>query len=81
MSAVHAALLEVRVDGGLLPAAYIARELDVSKQLVHWWVKSGKLKPAGTAPDGRALYSLADAALVDRDTRRSPHSRRRSYAA
>lgn len=65
------------MDGELLPAVLIAKELGVSKQLVYWWVKAGKLKPADTAPDGRALYSLRDAAIVDRDTQRSPHSRRR----
>lgn len=65
------------MSGDLLPAFLIARELNVSRQLVYWWVKTGKLAPAGLGSDGRALYSLATAALVDRNTKRSPQSHRR----
>lgn len=65
-------------QGDLLPAFLVARKLGVSRQLVYWWVKAGKLHPAGEAEDGRALYSYRAAAVVERDTRRSPLSRRRA---
>lgn len=64
------------MDGTLLPAAHIARKLDVSRQLVYSWVRSGKLEPADTTPDGRPLYRYLDAAVVDRALRRSPYSHR-----
>jgi len=63
-------------QGDLLPAFLIARQLQVSRQLVYWWVRSGKLAPAGEGADGRPLYSFIDAALVERETRRSPRSHR-----
>lgn len=69
------------MDGDLLPGALIAKRLGVSKQLVHWWVKSGKLPQADTARDGRPLYRLLDAALVEREMKRSPYSRRSTAAA
>ncbi len=68
------------MDGDLKPAFLIARGLGVSRQLVYWWVKTGKLKPAGQGEDGRALYSYRAAARVDRDTSRSPLSHRTSAA-
>jgi hypothetical protein len=68
-------------DPDLLPAFLIARGLGVSRQLVYWWVKNGKLKRAGTAKDGRALYSYRAAAKVDRDSKRSPLSHRATSAA
>ena len=64
-------------QGDLLPAFLIARQLQVSRQLVYWWVRDGKLKVADTAADGRPLYSFSAAALVERETRRSPRSHRR----
>ncbi len=63
-------------DPDLKPAFLIARGLRVSRQLVYSWVKSGKLAPAGEGADGRALYSYQAAAVVDRDTKRSPRSHR-----
>jgi hypothetical protein len=63
-------------QGDLLPAFLIARQLTVSRQLVYWWTRSGKLEQAGTARDGRPLYSFAAAARVERETRRSPLSHR-----
>lgn len=68
-------------DPDLKPAFIIARDLQVSRQLVYSWVKSGKLKPAGEGADGRALYSYRAAAVVDRDTKRSPRSHRRLEAS
>lgn len=64
------------MDGDLLPAFLIARQLGISRQLVHWWAKNGKLLPAGVGEDGRQLYSYRQAVRVDRDMRRSPLSRR-----
>jgi hypothetical protein len=63
-------------QGDLLPAFLIARQLGVRRQLVYWWVKSGKLSVADTATDGRALYSFSAAAVVERETRHSPRSHR-----
>lgn len=63
-------------QGDLLPAFLIARQLTVSRQLVYWWVRSGKLAPAGEGADGRPLYSYHAAAVVERDTKRSPRSHR-----
>lgn len=68
-------------QGDLLPAFLIARKLDVSRQLVYWWVRAGKLRVAGRAADGRPLYSYSAAAKVDRDTKRSPLSHRVTSAA
>jgi transposase-like protein len=79
VQAVHAALLEVRVDGDLLPASIVAKKLGVSKQLVHWWVRNGHLAPAETV-NGRKLYSLKEAARVEREMKRSPQSRRQAVA-
>lgn len=67
-------------DPDLLPAFLVARGLGVSRQLVYWWVKTGKLKQAGTAADGRPLYSYRAAARVDSKTSRSPLSHRTSAA-
>lgn len=64
------------MDGTLLPAAHIARKLGVSRQLVYSWVRAGKLEKAATATGGRPLYRFLDAALVDREARRSPYSHR-----
>jgi len=70
------------VDGDLLPAALVAKRLGVSKQLVYWWVRTGKLERAATAADGRRpLYSLRSAAEVDKATSRSPYSHRVTSAA
>lgn len=63
-------------EGDLQPGYRIARKLGVSRQLVNSWRASGKLKPAGLGADGRPLYSLAAAILVERDTRRSGYSHR-----
>lgn len=62
--------------GDLQPAYLVAKRLGVSRQLVYWWTRSGKLEQADTARDGRALYSLTAAARVERETRRSPLSHR-----
>lgn len=68
-------------DSDLQPAFSIAKKLGVSRQLVYWWTRNGKLGVAGTAPDGRALYSLRQAAAVDRATKRSPLSHRTASVA
>lgn len=62
--------------GDLQPAYLVARNLGVSRQLVYWWTRSGKLHRAGKAADGRPLYSLSAAARVERETRHSPLSHR-----
>lgn len=67
--------------GDLLPAFLIARHLGVSRQLVYWWTRNGKLEQAGEASDGRPLYSLRQAAAVDRTTKRSPLSHRTASMA
>lgn len=67
--------------GDLLPAFLIARQLGVSRQLVYWWTRTGKLDQAGEGADGRALYSLRQAAGVDRATKHSPLSHRTAPAA
>lgn len=63
------------MDGDLLPAFLIAKEVGVSRQLVYWWVKTGRLEKAGEH-NGRALYSLTAAARLDKAMRHSPLSRR-----
>lgn len=68
-------------DVDLYPAYLIAKRLGVSRQLVHYWVKSGKLKQADSAADGRALYRYADAVRVDREQMRTPQSRRLRLAS
>jgi DNA-binding transcriptional MerR regulator len=55
----------------------VARRLGVSRQLLRSWATSGKLQPAGYAPDGRPLYRLVDAAEVEQQTRNDPRSSRR----
>jgi hypothetical protein len=70
-----------RDPSDLQPAFLIARGLGVSRQLVYWWVRAGKLKKAGTAADGRPLYSYRAAARVDSQTSRSPLSHRATSAA
>lgn len=62
--------------GDLQPAYLVAKKLGVSRQLVYWWTRNGKLERAGEAEDGRPLYSMRQAAAVERDTRRSPLSHR-----
>lgn len=68
-------------QGDLLPAFLIARNLGVSRQLVYWWTRNGKLEAAGKGEDGRPLYSYRAAAQVDRETRRSPLSHRLTSVA
>lgn len=63
-------------DGDLQPAARCAQRVGVSKQLFRYWVLRGKLEAAGEGADGRPLYSTRQAAMVERDTRRSPLSHR-----
>lgn len=58
-----------------LPAHLAAAQVGVSRQLVNWWRRSGKLKPAAKASRGY-VYRLGDVLEVERDTRRSPNSRR-----
>lgn len=67
-------------DVRYLPAFLIARNLAVSRQLVYWWIKNGKLSQAETAKDGRPLYDRHEAARLERDMRHSPQSHRPAYA-
>lgn len=65
-------------DTGLdaqVPAWFICRQLQITKQTLNWWVTSGKLSPAGGRP-GAPLYRYGDACEVERQTRRSGKSRR-----
>lgn len=63
-------------DGDLQYAARCAHDVGVSKQLFRYWVLSGKVHSSGEGADGRPLYSVRAAAVVERDTRRSPLSHR-----
>lgn len=64
-----------------LPVAMVARRLGESRQLVHAWVRSGKLRPAGYAADGRPLVRYVDAVEVEARTRNDPRSSRRRSPA
>lgn len=58
-----------------LPAHLAAATVGVSRQLLNWWRRSGKLKPVGVR--GRQpLYRLGDVFHVEAATRRSPRSHR-----
>jgi hypothetical protein len=57
-------------DARLRPAD-AARVAGVSRQLVNWWRSRGKLQP-----DTDGKLRLGDVLQVERDTRRSKHSRR-----
>ena len=54
----------------LVGVADAAREVGVSTDCVHQWVKRGYLKPSGLDDRGRKLYRLIDVLRVARDTRR-----------
>ncbi len=73
--------LDARVTDVNLPAYLCAKRCKVSRQLFYTWVKRGLIEPAGTAPDGRALYRPRRALEVDRDRRRSGQSHRGPRAA
>lgn len=60
-----------------LPAFMIARKLRVSRQLVNYWRTSGKLAQAGEGADGRPLYRLLDAAVLEAKMRNDPKSSRK----
>lgn len=62
--------VSVNLDARLRPAD-AARAAGVTKQLLNWWKRAGKVEP-GT--DGR--YRLGDVLTVERQTRRSPFSHR-----
>lgn len=66
------------LDGpdALLPAFLLARRLGVSRQLVNYWHKNGKLEAAGQGVDGRPLFRLLDGARLEADMRANPQSRR-----
>lgn len=58
-----------------LPAHLAARLVGVSRQLVNYWRASGLLQPVGRASRGY-VYRLGDVLEAERQTRRSPNSRR-----
>lgn len=60
----------------LLPAAWCARKVKVSRQLFYSWVRRGLIEPAGEAADGRPVYSVAAARRVEVRTRLSGCSSR-----
>lgn len=58
-----------------LPAHLAAAMVGVSRQLINYWRKSGRLKPVDH--NGRQpLYRLGDLFDVERETRHSPQSHR-----
>lgn len=58
-----------------LPAHLAAAMVGVSRQLINYWRRSGRLEPV--AVDGRSpLYRLGDILDAERDMRRSPQSHR-----
>src|SRR5688500_6542649 len=73
---------EVAVDrlygpNALLPAFLLARRLALSRQLVNYWHKSGKLEQAGEGVDGRPLFRFIDGAKLEAAMRDNPNSRRK----
>lgn len=58
----------------LLTVTQAARLARVSKQLVNWWRSCGLLP--GRRIGGTWHYRVGDILQVERDTRRSPQSRR-----
>lgn len=65
----------------LLPASLAARRANVSRQLVNYWRRTGKLQPVAVDQRGRPLYRHGDVLNVERATRRSPHSHRTAVTA
>lgn len=59
----------------LLPGHLAAARAGVSKQLLHYWRRAGRL-PVAEYRDGRPLYRIRDVLEAERATRNSPHSRR-----
>lgn len=61
-----------------LTASQAARAMGVSRQLVHYWVKAGRLHPV---PDTGTTkrFRLRDVQLAERATRNSGCSTRRLY--
>lgn len=58
-----------------IPAHLAAATVGVSRQLLNWWRRSGKLKPVDNS--GRQpLYRLGDVFHVEATTRNSPRSHR-----
>lgn len=69
--------MDLPVSGDvLLPANLAAARVRVSRQLLNWWRRTGKLTPAAADRTGRPLYRLGDVVQVERQTRRSPQSHR-----
>lgn len=62
----------------LVTASLGAHRVCVSKQLVNYWRTTGKITPVATDKRGRALYRLRDIVRVERETRRSAQSHRKS---
>jgi predicted site-specific integrase-resolvase len=60
----------VNLDARLRPFE-AAKLAGVSRQLLNWWRRAGKV-----APDGAGRYRLGDVLDVERQTRCSPLSRR-----
>lgn len=58
-----------------LPAHLAAQLVGVSRQLINYWRTAGILRPAARASRGY-VYRLADVLEAERQTRRSPNSRR-----
>lgn len=68
-----------QLDGpdALLPAFLLARRLGVSRQLVNYWHKNGKLNQAGEGKDGRPLFRFLDGAELEAAMRANPRSHRK----
>lgn len=65
----------------LLPAFMLAEKLGVTKQLIYYWRKSGKLSPAAEGMDGRPLYRLLDGQRLEARMRNNPRSSRGKHWA
>ena len=60
----------------LLTGAQAARAANVTRQLIHGWVRLGQLHPADHTDDGTPRYRLGDVWAAERTTRRSAFSSR-----
>jgi hypothetical protein len=64
----------------LVPAWFACRQLGVTKQTFGHWVRTGKVTPVAPGEDGHPRYRYGDVLEAERQTRRSPNSRRGARA-
>ena len=60
----------------LLPATLAAQRVGVSRQLLHYWCRTGRLKPSGTATGGQPRFRLGDVLAAEAAARSVPRGRR-----